>query len=62
MPFHEAEKILWELHPDGDNKYTLITSDYWINDEDIIEYDFTGTIKEFNDHRARPSSFFKDNG
>lgn len=51
-PFHEAENIIWELHPYGDNKYAIITSDYWINDEDINEYEFTGTIKEFDDHEG----------
>lgn len=43
-PFPEAEKIIWELHKNGDNQYTVITSDYWINEEDILEEMFTGSI------------------
>jgi hypothetical protein len=47
--FHEADNIIWELHNNGQNKYTIITSDYWINKEDVLEYDFTGSIKHFED-------------
>jgi len=46
-PFNDAEKIIWELHDKGGNKYTVITSDYWINEEDVMEFDFSGSIKEF---------------
>jgi hypothetical protein len=44
-PFPEAEKIIWELHELGMNRYTLITSDYWISDEDFIDYVYSGTIE-----------------
>lgn len=47
--FCEAEKAIWELHNNGQNEYTIITSDYWINSEDIIEYEFSGSIKQFED-------------
>ncbi|MDF1573859.1 MAG: hypothetical protein P1P86_01535 [Bacteroidales bacterium] len=43
--FPEAEKIIWELHNHGQHKYTLITSDYWLNEEDLMDYNFTGTIQ-----------------
>ena len=49
VPFEDAEKILWELHSKGQNIYTLITSDYWINEEDVIEEEFAGTIELFED-------------
>ncbi len=49
VPFQDAEKILWELQSKGKNTYTLITSDYWINQEDLIEEVFTGTIDLFED-------------
>ncbi len=49
VPFNDAEMILWELHSKGQNIYTLITSDYWINQEDLIEEEFTGTIDLFED-------------
>ena len=47
--FHDTEKLIWELNNNGQNKYTIITSDSWINDEDIIEYEFSGAIKMFDD-------------
>ncbi len=49
VQFHEAEKIIWELHDLGQNNYVIITSDYWINEEDLIEYDFSGSIKQFEE-------------
>ncbi|MCF7921996.1 MAG: hypothetical protein K9M55_04775 [Candidatus Marinimicrobia bacterium] len=48
-PFEDAEKIVWEIHHQGQNAYTIITSDYWINEEDIMEYEISGSIKEFED-------------
>ncbi len=48
-PFSDAEKIVWELHNAGSSKYTMITSDYWINKEDFIEHEFAGSIKLFED-------------
>ena len=44
-PFPEAEKIVWELHELGQRRYSLITSDYWLNDEDFIDYVFAGSIE-----------------
>jgi hypothetical protein len=44
-PFPEAEKIIWELHDHGQHKYTLITSDYWLNDEDLMDYNYSGTLQ-----------------
>ena len=49
VPFQDAEKILWELHSKGQNFYAAITSDYWINEEDLIEEEFAGTINLFED-------------
>ncbi len=48
-PFSDAEKIVWELHDSGSNAYTMITSDYWINKEDFIDYEFAGSIKLYED-------------
>jgi hypothetical protein len=50
-PFPEGEKIIWELHNHGQHQYTLITSDYWLNDEDIIDYIFSGSIRIFEDNK-----------
>lgn len=43
-PFPEADGIIWEMHSLGGGKYTLITSDYWINKEDILEEAFETKI------------------
>lgn len=48
-PFSDAEKIVWELHNSGSNKYTMITSDYWINKEDFIEREISSSIKLYED-------------
>ena len=40
--FSDAEKVIWELHNKGQNEYTIITSDYWINKEDVMEHEFSG--------------------
>ena len=47
--FSDAEYVIWELHNNGDNQYTIITSDYWINDDDINLYELTGSIKQFKE-------------
>ena len=50
--FSDAENIIWELHDHGSGKYAFITSDYWINREDIVHNDFVTTIKPFGDREA----------
>jgi hypothetical protein len=48
-PFKDAEKIVWELHNSGPNKYTMITSDFWINKEDFSERELSGAVKLYED-------------
>jgi len=48
-PFTDAEKIVWELHNYGSNKYAIITSDYWINKEDFKEREISDSIKLYED-------------
>ena len=48
-PFGDAEKIVWELHNTGSNKYTMTTSDYWISKEDFAEHEFSSSIKLYVD-------------
>ena len=43
-PFPEAENILWELEPTGNNNYQLLTSDYWLSKNDIIAGEFAGEL------------------
>ena len=42
----DAESIIWELKPIGEKSYQIITSDYWLNDEDFELEEFTGELRE----------------
>ena len=43
--FEEAEHIAWYFRKTGDHSYELITSDYWINSEDVIMREFDAAIE-----------------
>ncbi|MFV8336926.1 hypothetical protein ACNQF7_12710 [Flavobacterium sp. RSP29] len=45
-PFPEAEDILWELTTSDNVNYTLTTSEYWLNKEDVIASEFEGVLDE----------------
>ncbi|KQR91540.1 hypothetical protein ASG01_14200 [Chryseobacterium sp. Leaf180] len=40
--FEQAEDILWQLKDEGNNTFTLITSEYWMNKDEIIASEFEG--------------------
>ena len=42
--FPEAEDILWYFEKTGDHSYQIITSDYWINNEDFIKGEFEAKL------------------
>ena len=44
--FPEAEGIIWELKTDDNINYTLVTSENWINNEDLISAEFEGVLEE----------------
>lgn len=44
--FKDAESIIWELKPMGENIYQLITSDYWLNKEDFEKDAYSGELTE----------------
>jgi hypothetical protein len=46
IPFPEAEGIVWELNTKDDVNYSLITSENWINKEDITESEFEAVLEE----------------
>ncbi|PWB24282.1 hypothetical protein [Flavobacterium sp. HTF] len=46
IPFPEAEGIVWELTTADDINYNLVTSENWINKEDITEYEFESVLEE----------------
>jgi hypothetical protein len=46
IPFPEAEAIVWELKTEDNINYSLVTSENWINNEDINEYEFEAVLEE----------------
>ncbi len=44
--FIDAESIIWELKPIGGNTYQLISSDYWLNNEDFEIHKLSGVLRE----------------
>ncbi|MEX2606460.1 MAG: hypothetical protein WD708_03870 [Kiritimatiellia bacterium] len=48
-PFADAEHLVWELHDSGSNQYALITSDYWISEEDFTEREFSNTLHFYDE-------------
>jgi hypothetical protein len=46
--FTEAESIIWELHSSDNENFTLITSEYWLDKQEVIASEFEGDF-EIND-------------
>ncbi len=42
----DAESIIWELKHLGENRFELVTSDYWMNREDFELDEFSGDLDE----------------
>ncbi|MCM0668754.1 hypothetical protein [Flavobacterium tyrosinilyticum] len=49
IPFPEAESIIWELTTEDNINYDLVTSENWINKEDINESEFESVLEEVED-------------
>lgn len=49
IPFPEADSIVWDLTTDDDINYDLVTSENWINKEDINESEFESILEEVED-------------
>ncbi len=47
VEFKEADNIVWEMNSKGDSKYTLITSEYWLSQEDFGQSEFEGEVVAF---------------
>ena len=45
-PFPEADDILWDLSTTDKVNFTITTSEYWLNREDIIGSEFEGILEE----------------
>jgi len=49
IPFPEAEAIIWELTTKDNVNYNLVTSENWINKEDITEYEFESVLEDIEE-------------
>lgn len=49
IPFPEAESIIWELTTEDNINYDLVTSENWINKDDIEESEFESVLEEVED-------------
>lgn len=49
IPFPEAESIIWELTTEDNINYNLVTSENWINKDDIQESEFESVLEEVED-------------
>ncbi len=45
VDFPEAESILWRVTPGADHAYTILTSEYWLSEEDFGAVEFEGALK-----------------
>lgn len=46
--FPTAEYILWDVKAKGAHAYELLTSDYWLSEEDFGEYAFEGEARPWS--------------
>tara|TARA_R110000868_G_scaffold146772_2_gene367770 strand:+ start:10710 stop:11378 length:669 start_codon:yes stop_codon:yes gene_type:complete len=49
IPFPEAEGIIWELNTEDNVNFSLVTSENWINNEDITASEFEGILDEIEE-------------
>ena len=49
IPFPEAESIIWELTTEDDVNYDLVTSENWINKDDVTASEFESVLEEVED-------------
>ncbi|TDP00992.1 hypothetical protein [Flavobacterium sp. 245] len=49
IPFPEAESIIWELTTEDNVNYNLVTSENWINKDDVTASEFESVLEEVED-------------
>ena len=47
--FNEAEHIIWSLNANGENAYTVTTSEYWISKDEFNDAEFDVDVIDFED-------------
>lgn len=45
-PFGETENVVWELRPQDDGSYELITSTYWLDGDDFTDETFEAVVAD----------------
>ncbi|NNC96270.1 MAG: hypothetical protein HKN92_11985 [Chitinophagales bacterium] len=43
---NDADSIIWELHKMADSRYQIISSKYWMDEEDFEFQEFSGELRE----------------
>lgn len=46
IPFPEAEDILWDIESKDGKTYKILTSEYWLSQDDIVAEEFEGNYEE----------------
>ena len=49
-PFHEAGSIIWELHNDSNQNYSITTSEKWIKPDEFSSREFESTVQLFDEN------------
>lgn len=49
IPFPNAAAIIWELNTTDNDKYSLVTSENWINNDDIIASEYEAVLEEIEE-------------
>ncbi len=48
-PFESAANIIWEMSSPAPDTYRIVTSDYWLNEEDFAEQDFASVVTPYRE-------------
>ena len=49
VPFPEAEAIVWDLKSKGEGNFQLVTSEYWLSEDDFSSSTFESEVLESNE-------------
>jgi hypothetical protein len=49
LPFAEAEGIVWELHSKGNDQFSMITSEKWLDKEDFTKMEFECVVTNYEE-------------
>ena len=49
VPFPTAEAIVWELNTEDNVNFSLVTSENWINNDDVTASEFESVLEEIEE-------------